>query len=136
MAMIDREVDALGDWLDLSGGVATTIGYRLEGSSSGVTVQIFDSTGRVVRTLDEGAREKGNHLIQWDGKDDSGNTLPNGRYTFSVTAGDDVGGDPISAFVRGTITGVSFEGGMPFLLMGNEKVPFANIMEIRSISKG
>ncbi len=136
LGMIDKEVDALGDWIELSGGAASTIGYRLEESSSRITVQIFDASGKVVRTLDEGAKEKGDHLIDWDGRDDNGNPLPDGRYTVSVTGEGDEEAQQVMTFVRGIITGVSFEGGVPLLLMGAQKIPFANVMEVRNVSEG
>lgn len=136
VGMIGREVDALGDWIELGDDAAAgTIGYRLEEDCSRVTVQIFDHNGRLVHTLDEGAREKGDHLIQWDGRDNDGTTLPDGRYTVKVTAGDDEVADAVTTFVRGMITGVSFEGGVPLLMMGSEKIPFASVMEIRAISE-
>jgi flagellar basal-body rod modification protein FlgD len=136
LGMIDKEVDALGDWIELSGGAASKIGYRLEESSSGITVQIFDASGKVVRNLDEGAKEKGDHLIDWDGRDDNGNPLPDGRYTVSVTGEGDEEARQVMTFVRGIITGVSFEGGVPLLLMGAQKIPFANVMEVRNVSEG
>jgi len=136
LGMIGREVDALGDWVELNAGVPGKIGYRLEEDCSRVTVQIFDHNGRVVRTLDQGAMEKGEHLIQWDGKGDGGATLPDGRYTVRVTAGEEERAGTIASFVRAVITGVSFEGGIPLLLMGNEKVPFASVMNVRDIPEG
>lgn len=136
LGMIDKEVHALGDWIGLNQGVASTIGYRLETDSSRVTVQIFSGSGKVVRTLDDGARGQGDHLIKWDGRDDNGNPLPDGRYTVSVTAGGDEASQQVLTFVQGIITGVSFEGGVPLLLMGSEKIPFASIMEVRTVSEG
>jgi len=136
LGMIDKEVDALGDWIGLNQGVVSAIGYRLETDSSRVTVQIFNASGKVVRTLNDGARGEGDHLIKWDGRDDNGNPLPDGRYTVSVTSGGDEASQQVLTFVQGVITGVSFEGGVPLLLMGSEKIPFASIMEVRTVSKG
>ncbi len=136
LGMIDKEVDALGDWIELNQGVSSAIGYRLGTDSSRVTVQIFNGSGKVVRNLDDGARGAGDHLIKWDGRDDNGNPLPDGRYTVSVTSGGDEASQQVLTFVQGIITGVSFEGGVPLLLMGSEKIPFASIMEVRTISEG
>jgi len=134
--MIGKEVDAMGDWVELNDGSAGTIGYRLEQNCSQVTVQIFDQNGKLVRTLDQGPREKGENLIEWDGRDDDGTTLPDGPYTVAVTAGSGESVASIATFVRGMITGVSFEHGIPLLLMGNQEIPFASVMAVRSISEG
>ncbi|NIQ38264.1 MAG: flagellar hook assembly protein FlgD, partial [Proteobacteria bacterium] len=74
--------------------------------------------------------------IDWDGRDDNGNPLPDGRYTVSVTGEGDEEAQQVMTFVRGIITGVSFEGGVPLLLMGAQKIPFANVMEVRNVSEG
>jgi flagellar basal-body rod modification protein FlgD len=135
VGMIDREVDALGDWVNLTEGVAGMIGYSLDEDCSRVIVQIFDTRGNLVRTLDAGSRQKGNHLIDWDGRNENGNTLPDGRYTVTVTVESDKGPDPVTTFVRGRVTGVSFNQGIPLLLMGNETIAFANVLEVRGISE-
>jgi hypothetical protein len=62
---------------------ATTIRFGVPVSGD-VAVEIFDVSGRRVRTLLEGVRERGReHVLEWNGKDDSGRTLPSGVY-FAV----------------------------------------------------
>ena len=136
VGMIDREIDAVGDWVTLDEGTAGLIGYRLYESSSQVTVEIFDGSGKLVRTLDHGARESGEHLIEWDGKDDLGNELPDGRYLVTVTGGAEETTGTIPTFVRGVVTGVSFESTIPLLLVGGEEIPFASVLEIRGMTEG
>jgi flagellar hook assembly protein FlgD len=50
-------------------------------------VEIRDLLGRRVRTLAEGSRAGGEHLVRWDGSDDSGRPLPAGAYWVRVDAG-------------------------------------------------
>ena len=134
VSMIGKEVDASGDWVELKNGEVGTAGYHVASNLSQVNVQILDPTGRVVRILPQGPRGSGDHLIQWDGKDDNGATLPDGRYTVRVT-GPDAGAEAVPTFVRGTITGLSFEDGTPSLRMGEETIAFASIIEIRTPSE-
>jgi flagellar basal-body rod modification protein FlgD len=133
--MIGKEVDALGNWVELKDGDEATVGYRLEESFAQVNVDILDPTGTVIRTLPQGAKGKGNHLIKWDGRDNSGATLPDGRYTVRVTVGDYQEVDAASPIVHGVITGLSFEGGDPSLLMGNETIPLASVIQVRGITE-
>jgi len=55
-----------------------------------LTVRVYDLTGRLVRTIVDGASHTaGDHVIRFDGKDDRGMTLSSGRYFVRV----DVPGD-------------------------------------------
>jgi len=51
-----------------------------------LTVSIKNSTGNVVHTVNLGAQPAGQHTFQWDGTADNGQSVPQGSYTFSVTA--------------------------------------------------
>lgn len=134
--MIDKEVDAVGDWVELNDGTAGRVGYQLDEDCSRVTVRVFDPNGRLVRTLNHGPGQRGEHLIEWDGSSDGGTTLPDGRYTVTVTAGAGEGAEAVPTFVRGIITGLTFQDGMPLLLMGNQEIPFAGVVAVRGISEG
>jgi flagellar hook assembly protein FlgD len=45
-----------------------------------VALRVHDLTGRVVRTLVDGARAAGTHEAVWDGRDSRGRDLPSGVY--------------------------------------------------------
>jgi hypothetical protein len=57
-----------------------------------VTIVIFDSLGRLVRTLDLGYKESGFYLTSsdaayWDGRNDSGEEASSGIYFYHLRAG-------------------------------------------------
>jgi hypothetical protein len=45
-----------------------------------VRLQVFDISGRCVAHLVDGQQKAGRHRIEWDGRDDSGHSLPSGIY--------------------------------------------------------
>lgn len=47
---------------------------------SSIDLQIFDITGRIVRTLVDRRSLTGNCILYWDGRDDRGNQAPAGTY--------------------------------------------------------
>ncbi|MEZ4387891.1 MAG: M1 family aminopeptidase [Candidatus Krumholzibacteriia bacterium] len=49
-------------------------------------VEIFDSRGRLVRRLLDGALLAGVHEVVWEGRDDEGRALPSGMYLARLTA--------------------------------------------------
>lgn len=45
-----------------------------------VTLEVFDAQGRLVRTINDGWLETGDHEFPWDGRDDHGRALASGTY--------------------------------------------------------
>jgi len=48
---------------------------------------LYDVSGRRVKTLTQGLRTVGYHLIRWDGSNDSGRKVPPGIYFYRLAAG-------------------------------------------------
>ena len=68
----------------------------LVGSSTAVEAEIFDLTGRLVRSLEQQrAVSTGRYTIPWDGKDDGGNRLPPGLYAVRLRLDTDTDGTGI-----------------------------------------
>ncbi len=70
----------------------TWIPYRLA-EDADVTLTLYDSTGRVVRTLDLGHQtaavyESRSKAIYWDGRNRFGEQVASGIYFYSLSAGD------------------------------------------------
>jgi len=55
---------------------------------SDIKLEIFNISGQRVTTLYEGTTPPGHHTLVWDGKDDSGRTVPTGIYLYRLKAGD------------------------------------------------
>lgn len=58
---------------------ATQLSYRLEQPEL-VTIEVFDSSGRRVRILEEGSQPTVSGDTRWDGLDDRGRIVPTGTY--------------------------------------------------------
>jgi flagellar basal-body rod modification protein FlgD len=96
----------------------TNWAYNLSSGADEVTVEVKDSSGRVVYTAD-GERSQGEHLFAWDGTTNAGTIAPTGVYTLSVKAKDSVGASiDTSISVRETIMGVDFSGTTPLVITG------------------
>jgi len=53
-----------------------------------VKLKIYDMLGRKVRSLESTIKEKGQHTLNWDARDDSGRQLVAGTYFVEMTAED------------------------------------------------
>jgi len=94
-------------------------------------LKIYDPEGNLVRTLDLGALPAGEHEIEWDGKDEEGNTLPDGNYRFSVETSSVEEADLITIKTVGRITGALLEDGESQLLFnGYKEISISDITKI------
>ncbi len=66
---------------------STEISYFLPNESY-VTLNIYNTLGREVRTLTEGHYPAGMHSVTWDGRDSQGNVLASGIYIYSLRSDD------------------------------------------------
>jgi hypothetical protein len=67
---------------------ACVLRYSLASARSG-SLALYDTDGRVVRTLDSGPLAPGDHAPRWDGRDDAGRALPPGVYFARLRLGDE-----------------------------------------------
>lgn len=70
------------------------------------SVQIVDTAGNVVRTIDLGKPEVGLADFHWDGKDENGQPLPAGTYGLKAQ----VGTAAVQAYVTGKVDSVGMAG--------------------------
>lgn len=61
----------------------TTIGFSLE-SRQDVSLNVYDVTGRKVRTLVNQEMEAGNHSVIWNGESNSGDRVASGVYFYRL----------------------------------------------------
>jgi flagellar basal-body rod modification protein FlgD len=129
--LIGKTVSADAHNLNLSSGKNPTGNYQVQGAANSVKVQISDSAGKLIRTVTGGAQSPGPRSFLWDGKDDVGMRVPDGTYTFAVTA-QDAKGIPVatSTQVSGLVTEVTYESGAPEVVVGGAQVPLADVTSI------
>jgi hypothetical protein len=63
----------------------TNIVYRLP-SSGQVMLEVYDVSGRLVRSVDLGVRPAGIHTTKWDGNDSDGRRVASGVYFLTLNA--------------------------------------------------
>jgi hypothetical protein len=55
-----------------------------------VSLRVYDLRGRLIRTLAEGNLSEGQHLYNWDGRDNTGRLVSGGIYLARLSAGRNV----------------------------------------------
>lgn len=127
---VGQKVDALSDKLPLVGGKATAF-YAVSGTPDTMTVKIVDSKGAAVRTF-EGDKTDARHTIEWDGKNDSGTTMPDGTYSLQVVAKDAAKKAlDVQTGFSGTVSGVNSDSSGLTLAVGDVTVPLTKLVALK-----
>lgn len=64
------------------GGIAGMV--KLPEALNNMMVRVENEQGQLIKTLDLGAKPPGEHRFEWDGTDENGKQLPEGRYQLKV----------------------------------------------------
>jgi flagellar basal-body rod modification protein FlgD len=132
VSLIGKVVTAQGSQVALTSGNPSTVGMNLPSNVTQVSVQIKDASGKVVRTLTQGATAAGNSSMTWDGRGDGGQVLPSGTYTFTVS-GNDASGEKVEGtpMIMGQVSGVRLAGSTLVLTVNGLDVPLSSVVEVK-----
>lgn len=132
--LIGQEVTGSGDSIGVSGGAASAAKFKLGADAAYVSIQINDADGNVVRTISLTDQTEGTHEIGWDGKDESGNTVADGNYSFTVEASDSLGNSiESSTIISGKVYSLQMNSGGTNLILdgeGGAVISVGSIMEV------
>jgi flagellar basal-body rod modification protein FlgD len=132
VSLIGKKVEAVGNSLVVNQGNPSEGSYQLSRPGN-VTIEVYDSRGNLVKTVNDGLKEATKQKFAWDGTNQAGEKVPDGTYSFKVTAVDAKGDPiPVSTSMVALVSGVSFENGMTYIHIGSEKITLSNIFAILS----
>ncbi len=129
-SLVGRQVMAEGNLLSL-GAAGAVGGVDLAGRADSVRVNVLDASGASVRSFDLGAQEAGLARFVWDGRDQFGNVLAQGDYSFRAEAS--AAGKRVAAVTQsvGGVLSVSLsDSGMQAEVSGLGMRGFAQIRQI------
>lgn len=138
LGLLGKEVRADDGTLVIRGGKVPAASYALDGQAEHVKVTVRDQDGNVVRALDLGAQAPGAHELTFDGKDANGNVLTDGTYQL-VVAAQAPGGKaptPVTVTTFAVVDGVDLDADPPVLLVGDARIPYDQVKEIRAGQPG
>jgi flagellar basal-body rod modification protein FlgD len=136
LELIGKTVKADDNTILIKDGGSASGSYLLQDRAD-VTISIYDSNGFEIRTLNLGTQNAGEYDVEWDGRDESGDIVEDGIYTFEVIAKDDAGNYvTASTYTSGEVTGVTYQYGIPYLMIGDILVSTNNtIIEVTKTVK-
>lgn len=133
VSFIGKTVSAVGDSVQVIDGSSQDLQFTLDDNAAGTYITIYDQSGNYIRQIESGGLAAGDQSVTWDGIDYLGGQVPDGVYTFEVSAMDASGNSvEVTQFASGVVTGVNFEDGQAYLLIGDRKVPMGNVVQVLS----
>jgi len=136
VSLVGKQATVKGSILTIDGGgTGAPLNFTLNGPAEETVVSIRDQNGRLVRTLDVGAKSAGIVRMQWDGRDDTGVVQPAGAYVVTIDAKSSTG-TPVGTTQETTsvVEGVSFDAGYPVLHLANGvKAPVSDLLKVNAV---
>ncbi|MDC7872123.1 flagellar basal body rod modification protein [Pantoea ananatis] len=129
--LVGHGVMVSGSQIQVGKKVATPFGVALSGVTDSTRFTIKDARENVVRTIEAGALKAGIHTFTWDGNMQDGKPAPDGKYSFSVTAGKGSSGVPAQPLNYALVKGVSTANNTVMLDLGAQGLVSLN--DIRKI---
>ncbi len=129
-ALVGKKVEVKGSALTLSQGTASEGSYQLDKPGK-VTIKIMDDKGGLVRIIESEVTDTQKQKFIWDGKNQQGTTMPDGQYSFQVSAVDAQGASlDVKTTMVGKVDGISLDQGKAYLQIGSNKVLLSEIIAI------
>jgi flagellar basal-body rod modification protein FlgD len=129
-SMIGHGVVVPGNNLELKDG-RSVFGFELPQSADSLAIQIKNSDGLIVKTMRANSADFGFNSLTWDGKNDSGEVMPNGDYSFSIDAKSGDKNLDVTGLSFGLVSSIAFGSQGAKLTVGNwGEVNLADIRQI------
>lgn len=133
VGMIGKQVVALSDSIQLNSGQISKAGYKLDVPAE-VSIRVYDEKDGLVRVINAGIQNPGAYDVKWDGRNEAGEQMPDGKYHFKIEAVDSTGKAlDVSPTVSGTVYALRMEEGIPYLVLDGSKgvkLPINEVVEI------
>ncbi len=114
-------------------GSVVTGAVNVPQTTSGVTLDVSNSSGVLVKQISLGAQSTGLANFTWDGTQSDGSKAPAGTYTLTAEVTGVASGTAVGTYVNGTVESVTMGSGSTGLTLnvaGLGSVPFSNVEQI------
>ncbi len=133
VSYLDKDIEFKSSDIALQGGLSHFF-YNLTAATDQVDVSVKDESGRVVFT-GKGSNKIGKNPMAWDGTDNNGNQLKDGKYTVDITykGSSDL---PVSVqtYTSGIVDSARFDGDDVLLGIGSITTTLDKVTAIHSMT--
>lgn len=131
VGFIGKTITAIGDSVEMASGMSQRFQFTLNEPAAELYVQVYDQAGNFIRQIEAGQLSAGEHEVAWNGLDYLGGQVPDGTYTYEVSAVDEAGNTvTATTFASGTVTGVNYKDGVAYLQCGDREIPMGDVVHV------
>jgi flagellar basal-body rod modification protein FlgD len=130
--LIGSSVLAPGNQITVTSGKTNEFGVQIAAAASDMKINVVNSAGQIVNTIDLGAQPAGTVPVSWTPVDSTGAALPAGTYTISATGTINGTAGTGTTLTPGTVESVvQGTGGAPSLVLSNgNTVPLTTVAAV------
>lgn len=136
LQFLEKDVLTESDGIELSRGSSKPIYYSLDQEANNIHLTIEDEDGGPVYSKALGLTTAGRHQYIWDGKNNEGIMMPDGKYKIRILSSDSKGNSsPLDIFNSGRVAQVEYRDGLPWIKTKHETMPLSKVRTINTQSK-
>jgi flagellar basal-body rod modification protein FlgD len=131
-SLIGRQVLAAGTTATIAAGGSVSGAVQAPAGATAVMVQVTDSSGALVRTLQVAPQASGLTEFTWDGTTNSGAAAPAGTYTFAAAAVAGGTASSLSPYLQSTVNSVTIDPTTQTLSLNTSSGPLSlsNVVQV------
>lgn len=132
---IGKQVTAVGNMVELDNSGTATMSFDLAEDADAVYIKVYDEAGTFVGDFEVGSLVAGEQQVTWDGRDQNGQSLPEGLYQFDILAVDEEDAQvSATTYSTGVVTGVSYQNGEAYLQTENFLLPISSVVRVDQVA--
>lgn len=129
-SLTGKHVKALSNEVHLASGDGADIHYKLNTSASKVEIIVRNENGNEVRRETLQGVASGENSWTWDGRNNLGDRMGDGRYFIEVQASNDGTTVGSLTYIEGIASKVRYSGEGVFLSVNNIQIPIGDVEEV------
>lgn len=130
VSMIGKTAVVKTNVINVQNGVPESKVFNVDRPSN-IIIKIFDSNEKLIKEEKIGQVQPGMQFFAWDGKDEKGTKVKDGKYTFKILrATEDGGYEEIPSVESGKVSGVQFDGNKINIVVNSKIYDISEISEI------
>lgn len=131
VSFIGKDVTATGNKTQVREGIVDPMHFELSDDAQALYIHVYDSDGTLIRSVETSGAEAGQQSYTWDGRNDDGDVMPDGIYSFEVIAEDELNENiAVTTYTTGTVSGVELKDNATYIVAGGIEVPIGSIVKI------
>ncbi len=132
MSYLGKQVSGNVDSMQVENGQVSG-GFFSLSENADVIINVTDESGETVKTLFEGTKSPGAHLVEWDGTDANGDAVADGTYKYTVLANMGTGFQELPTTVTGVVEGIAYSNETPYLVVQGVLIDPDSLTSVSSV---